>query len=259
MRGDLAVFLSAACRGRGDQGAGRAGGPRSPLVCLLRDGKTEEKREQSGREKEQKPEGVSCTDAPSTRSPAGRQDGPCQGVRIRIRVPGGAEGPGEEAEEGAEERGAEAAAGDGHRCGSKPGEQALGGRASPGIPVQEGPRPAVTALDRVEPRGQEATRRSSLPDPDPGRFSASWAQKHEDWRFQKTRQTWLLLHMYDRDQVPDEHFPTLLAYLEGLRGRARELTVQKAEALMRELDQVGACALPPGGTQRARQVLQLLS
>lgn len=58
------------------------------------------------------------------------------GVRIRVRVPGGAEGPGEEAEEGAEERGAEAAAGGGHRCGSKPGEQALGGRAGPGIPVQ---------------------------------------------------------------------------------------------------------------------------
>ncbi|XP_043310766.1 uncharacterized protein C7orf50 homolog isoform X1 [Cervus elaphus] len=90
-------------------------------------------------------------------------------------------------------------------------------------------------------------------------YLCSWAQKHEDWRFQKTRQTWLLLHMYDRDQVPDEHFPALLAYLEGLRGRARELTVQKAEALMRELDQAGACALPPGGTQRARQVLQLLS
>ncbi|KAM9724913.1 protein cholesin isoform 7-T7 [Dama dama] len=217
MRGDLAVFLSAACRGRGDQGAGRAGGPRSPLVCLLRDGKTEEKREQSGREKEQKPEGVSCTDAPSTRSPAGRQDGPCQGVRIRIRVPGGAEGPGEEAEEGAEERGAEAAAGDGHRCGSKPGEQALGGRASPGIPVQLGP----------EARGLEV--------PEDEADLAATAH------------------------VPDEHFPTLLAYLEGLRGRARELTVQKAEALMRELDQVGACALPPGGTQRARQVLQLLS
>lgn len=90
-------------------------------------------------------------------------------------------------------------------------------------------------------------------------YLCSWAQKHEDWRFQKTRQTWLLLHMYDRDQVPDKHFPALLAYLEGLRGRARELTVQKAEALMRELDEAGAGALPPGGTQRARQVLQLLS
>nr|XP_042096364.1 uncharacterized protein C7orf50 homolog isoform X1 [Ovis aries] len=32
-------------------------------------------------------------------------------------------------------------------------------------------------------------------------YLRSWAQKHEDWRFQKTRQTWLLSHMYDRDQV----------------------------------------------------------
>ncbi|XP_047635209.1 uncharacterized protein C7orf50 homolog [Phacochoerus africanus] len=92
-------------------------------------------------------------------------------------------------------------------------------------------------------------------------YLCGWAQKREDWRFQKTRQTWLLVHMYDRDQVSEEHFPTLLAYLEGLQGRARELTVQKAEALMQELDQAGAGAEASllGKTQRARQVLQLLS
>ncbi|XP_073647915.1 protein cholesin isoform X5 [Tursiops truncatus] len=33
-------------------------------------------------------------------------------------------------------------------------------------------------------------------------YLCSWAQQHENWRFQKTRQTWLLLHMYDRDQRP---------------------------------------------------------
>eukprot|EP00069_Balaena_mysticetus_P014935 bmy_08942T0 len=52
------------------------------------------------------------------------------------RVPGGAEGPGEEAEEGAEERGPEAAAGSGHLRGPEPGSQALGGRAGLGLPVQ---------------------------------------------------------------------------------------------------------------------------
>ncbi|XP_074201594.1 protein cholesin isoform X5 [Camelus bactrianus] len=92
-------------------------------------------------------------------------------------------------------------------------------------------------------------------------YLCGWAQKRENWRFQKTRQTWLLLHMYDCDEVPDEHFPALLAYLEGLRGRARELTVQKAEALMRELDEEGPGADPRllEKTQRIRQVLQLLS
>lgn len=97
-------------------------------------------------------------------------------------------------------------------------------------------------------------------------YLCGWAQKNASWRFQKTRQTWLLLHMFEEDKVPDEHFPTLLAYLEGLRGRARELTVQKAEALMRELDADTAGgqdspldATRRGKTQRLRQVLQLLS
>lgn len=92
-------------------------------------------------------------------------------------------------------------------------------------------------------------------------YLCGWAQKRQSWRFQKTRQTWLLLHMYDRDQVPDQHFPTLLAYLEGLQGRARELTVQKAEALMQQLDEAGAGPGHPllERSRRARQVLQLLS
>ncbi|XP_032951529.1 uncharacterized protein C7orf50 homolog isoform X2 [Rhinolophus ferrumequinum] len=93
-------------------------------------------------------------------------------------------------------------------------------------------------------------------------YLCGWAQKHEKWRFQKTRQTWLLTHMYDGDKVPEEQFPTLLAYLEGLKGQARELTVQKAEALMQKLDEAGASGPDPlllGKTQRVRQVLQLLS
>ncbi|XP_023569197.1 uncharacterized protein C7orf50 homolog [Octodon degus] len=86
-----------------------------------------------------------------------------------------------------------------------------------------------------------------------------WAQKHQSWRFQKTRQTWLLLNMYDSDKVPEEHFPTLLAYLEGLQGKARELTLQKAEALMQELDVAGSDAALQEKAPRLRQVLQLLS
>ncbi|XP_035870709.1 uncharacterized protein C7orf50 homolog isoform X1 [Phyllostomus discolor] len=92
-------------------------------------------------------------------------------------------------------------------------------------------------------------------------YLRSWARK-QDWRFQKTRQTWLLLHMYDSHEVPEEDFPTMLAYLEGLQGQARKVTVQKAESLMWELDHVGADC--PGSpllekTRRVRQVLQLLS
>ncbi|XP_072453864.1 protein cholesin isoform X3 [Notamacropus eugenii] len=91
-------------------------------------------------------------------------------------------------------------------------------------------------------------------------YLISWANKHEEWKFQKTRQTWLLHHMYDSNKVPDKHFSILLDYLEGLKGRAREVTVQKAETLMKKLDN----AEPEDSSlleksERIRQVLQLLS
>ncbi|XP_005080048.1 uncharacterized protein C7orf50 homolog isoform X2 [Mesocricetus auratus] len=92
-------------------------------------------------------------------------------------------------------------------------------------------------------------------------YLQGWAQKQESWRFQKTRQTWLLMNMYDEDKVPDEHFSTLLDYLEGLKGSARELTVRKAEALMQELDEADTETRETqlGKMERLRQVLQLLS
>uniref|UniRef100_V9L8K5 WKF domain-containing protein n=1 Tax=Callorhinchus milii TaxID=7868 RepID=V9L8K5_CALMI len=91
-------------------------------------------------------------------------------------------------------------------------------------------------------------------------YLSRWATKREEWRFQKTRQTWLLQNMYDCDKVPDKYFDQLLEYLDGLKGNARQVTVQKAEALMKESgtteepgeDLVTKC-------RRARQVLQQLS
>ncbi|XP_074137226.1 protein cholesin isoform X3 [Sminthopsis crassicaudata] len=91
-------------------------------------------------------------------------------------------------------------------------------------------------------------------------YLTSWANKREEWKFQKTRQTWLLLHMYDSNKVPDKHFSILLDYLEGLKGRAREVTVQKAEMLMKKLDNTepeDSSLLEK--SERIRQILQLLS
>ncbi|XP_053220515.1 uncharacterized protein C7orf50 homolog isoform X1 [Podarcis raffonei] len=91
-------------------------------------------------------------------------------------------------------------------------------------------------------------------------YLTSWSESPKEWKFQKTRQTWLLLHMYEKDKVPDEYFSILLRYLEGLQGSARDVTVQKAEAVMKEYDnseredssQLEKC-------ERIRKVLQLLS
>ncbi|KAM6114306.1 protein cholesin isoform 1-T2 [Pterocles gutturalis] len=91
-------------------------------------------------------------------------------------------------------------------------------------------------------------------------YLTSWSENPEEWKFQKTRQTWLLLHMYDKEKVPDEYFTILLDYLQGLQGSARDITVQKAEAFMKEFDDSNA--EDPNlleKCERIRQVLQLLS
>ncbi|OCT61543.1 hypothetical protein XELAEV_18047570mg [Xenopus laevis] len=92
-------------------------------------------------------------------------------------------------------------------------------------------------------------------------YLKSWSKKHEEWKFQKTRQTWLLLHMYDPEKIPDKYFKILLDYIAGLQGRARDTTVQKAEALMKQYDSSDDTKEEDlvAKMARIRDVLQILS
>uniref|UniRef100_UPI00398E862E uncharacterized protein C7orf50 homolog isoform X2 n=1 Tax=Pristiophorus japonicus TaxID=55135 RepID=UPI00398E862E len=91
-------------------------------------------------------------------------------------------------------------------------------------------------------------------------YLTGWSKKRKEWRFQKTRQTWLLQHMYDCDKISAKHFTQLLGYLDGLKGNARELTIQKAEALIKETDASDdSTEDSTAKIERMRQVLQLLS
>lgn len=70
-----------------------------------------------------------------------------------------------------------------------------------------------------------------------------------------------LLHMhFSLSQVSDDHFEVLLLYLDGLRGTARDSTLQKAEAIVRwegqgeEADRADA----EKRKRRAKQVVQML-
>ncbi|KAM4025183.1 protein cholesin [Anomaloglossus baeobatrachus] len=91
-------------------------------------------------------------------------------------------------------------------------------------------------------------------------YLKSWSKKNPDWKFQKIRQTWLLMNMYDLEKVPDKHFKMLLRYLESVKGSARETTIQKAEEYMKEYDK---CETQEEADiqrmKRIRDVLQLLS
>ncbi|XP_078096308.1 protein cholesin isoform X2 [Mustelus asterias] len=114
-------------------------------------------------------------------------------------------------------------------------------------------REAGASVEKAKPQ-QSSTKDLAL------EYLIRWSKKHKEWRFQKTRQTWLLQHMYDCDKISDKNFSVLLKYLDGLKGNAREVTVQKGEALMKELETTDTSTEDsPAKIERIRQVLQLLS
>lgn len=90
-------------------------------------------------------------------------------------------------------------------------------------------------------------------------YLTCWAENRAEWKFQKTRQTWLLQHMFNSEKIPDEKFSVLLQYLEGLRGAAKDTTVQKAMALVEESGRAPEDKDVQQRAHRAREVIQLLS
>ncbi|KAM9336208.1 protein cholesin [Symphorus nematophorus] len=90
-------------------------------------------------------------------------------------------------------------------------------------------------------------------------YLTCWAENRTQWKFQKTRQTWLLQHMFDSEKIPDGKFSVLLQYLEGLRGGAKDTTMQKALALVEESGQAPEDTTVQQRAHRAREVIQLLS
>lgn len=86
-----------------------------------------------------------------------------------------------------------------------------------------------------------------------------WAGNRDEWKFQKTRQTWLLQHMFDSEKVSDDTFSVLLDYLEGLQGAAKHTTVEKALALVQQSGETPDNTLVQQRAHRAREVIQLLS
>lgn len=89
-------------------------------------------------------------------------------------------------------------------------------------------------------------------------YLACWSKKREEWKFNKSRQTWLLQHMYDSVKVSDDHFEMLLPYIDSLQGMARSSTLQKAEVIVRWEGEEADTADAEKKQQRAKQVVQML-
>ncbi|CAO3689489.1 unnamed protein product [Umbelopsis vinacea] len=59
-------------------------------------------------------------------------------------------------------------------------------------------------------------------------YLRAWKSDPQSWKFQKVRQTWLLANIYDDIKIKDEDFAILLDYLQELKGKARQTTIEEA-------------------------------
>lgn len=86
-------------------------------------------------------------------------------------------------------------------------------------------------------------------------YLRTWNNDKQNWNFKKVRQVWLLQNMFDQQQISDEDFRILLKYLEGLKGTAKDKTIEMAE---QRIDS-GTGEQDAVVESRVRHVLQLLT
>merc|ERR1719244_2033676 len=57
------------------------------------------------------------------------------------------------------------------------------------------------------------------------RYLKMWSEDRDSWKFEKCRQIWLLHNAYDDTKVSDIMFPSLLDYMESIKGGMRNSAV----------------------------------
>eukprot|EP00946_MAST-07B_sp_MAST-7B-sp1_P002279 g2279.t1 len=71
-------------------------------------------------------------------------------------------------------------------------------------------------------------------------YLRQWDADRASWKFKKNRQTWLLKNMWHPGLVRGPSFVLLLRYLEGLKGAARQKTLEQAQKILDEgLEETG--------------------
>jgi hypothetical protein len=82
-----------------------------------------------------------------------------------------------------------------------------------------------------------------------------WDADRAAWKFKKNRQTWLLKNMWHPGMVRGPSFVLLLRYLEGLKGAARQKTLEQAQKILDEgLEEGGGIAAGGNGDAAAKSV-----
>jgi len=104
------------------------------------------------------------------------------------------------------------------------------------------------------------------------RYLTTWAEDRQNWKFEKCRQIWLLQNCYDPLKVPDKNFPSLVEYINSIRGKMREMALVRAKEVMEKEEAYQAKIeagkteeelkdqkIPPTEVNRATKIVETLS
>jgi len=61
------------------------------------------------------------------------------------------------------------------------------------------------------------------------KYLKTWSEDKDSWKFEKCRQIWLLHNAYDGLKVSDKLFPSLLCYIQSVKGAMRDKTLTEAQ------------------------------
>merc|ERR1740139_1330549 len=88
---------------------------------------------------------------------------------------------------------------------------------------------------RLKKKGEEAQVHETQGHNKAVRYLTSWAEDRQNWKFEKCRQIWLVQNCYDPMKIPDAIFPTLVEYMNSIRGKMREVALERAKDKMESM------------------------
>lgn len=67
-------------------------------------------------------------------------------------------------------------------------------------------------------------------------YLSQWKHDKQNWKFMKVKQVWLQKHKFSSNLIPDASWPTLLAYFDSAKGNVRNILLEDANKVIKQMD-----------------------
>lgn len=67
-------------------------------------------------------------------------------------------------------------------------------------------------------------------------YLSQWKHDKQNWKFMKVKQVWLQKNKFSSHLIPDASWPTLLEYFESAKGNVRNILLEDANKVIKQMD-----------------------